>query len=59
MLIGLTGTPGCGKTAVAQILAKVGYNVVSLNNLAKSKDCITSYDEDRDTYEPAPDCLLS
>jgi adenylate kinase len=51
MLIGLTGTPGCGKTTVAMALAERGYNVVSLNHLAKNKDCVISYDEDRDTYE--------
>jgi adenylate kinase len=51
MLIGLTGTPGCGKTTVAESLTRRGYKVISLNHLARNKDCVTSYDEDRDSYE--------
>jgi adenylate kinase len=51
MLIGLTGTPGCGKTKVATILKDRGYSVVSLNLMAKEEDCVTSYDKPRNSYE--------
>jgi adenylate kinase len=30
MMIGITGTPGCGKTSVAELLRKQGYSVLDL-----------------------------
>jgi adenylate kinase len=51
MLIGLTGTPGCGKTEAAKILGERGYNIISLNDLARKKDCFASYDKERDSHE--------
>jgi adenylate kinase len=51
MLIGLSGTPGCGKTTSAEILRNMGYTVVDLNQYAKNNNCLGDYDKDRDSYE--------
>lgn len=40
MLIALTGTPGVGKSTAAKILKDRGYNVQSVNELAKRFNCI-------------------
>lgn len=40
MIVALTGTPGTGKTTVAEILKKRGYRVESVNELAEQFDCI-------------------
>jgi len=40
MLVALTGTPGVGKTAVAEILKARGYCVESVNELAEKYECI-------------------
>ena len=45
MLIALTGTPGVGKTTVAEILKKRGYRVLSVNELAEEFDCIIGEEE--------------
>jgi adenylate kinase len=45
MLIALTGTPGVGKTTVAEILRKRGYKVLSVNELAERFDCIIGEEE--------------
>ena len=39
MLVALTGTPGTGKTAAAEILKERGYDVVSVETLARQNDC--------------------
>ncbi len=45
MIIAITGTPGTGKTAVAELLArKTGWKLVKLNELAKEKDFYSGYD---------------
>lgn len=49
MRVALTGTPGTGKTTIAELLRKKGYNVTDLNFLAKEKECIIGYDKERDT----------
>lgn len=36
MMIGITGTPGCGKTAVAEVLRKRGYPVLDLKTTVKN-----------------------
>ena len=51
MLVGMTGTPGCGKTEVAKILKQRGFNIVPLNQIAQEKDCITSYDKSHNSQE--------
>lgn len=40
MLIALTGTPGTGKSSVAELLRRKGYRVASVVELAKKYDCI-------------------
>ncbi len=40
MLIALTGTPGTGKSSVAELLKNRGYRIASIVELAKKYDCI-------------------
>ncbi len=40
MLIALTGTPGTGKSSVAERLRERGYRIVSVVELAEKHDCI-------------------
>jgi adenylate kinase len=49
MIIGLTGTPGTGKTSVSRLLEKMnGWKVIHLNELIKEKHLYTEIDEKRD-----------
>ncbi|MDK2892858.1 adenylate kinase family protein [Methanohalophilus sp.] len=49
MFIALTGTPGTGKTSVADILENnYGYCVVHLNDVIKNEHLFDEVDEDRD-----------
>ena len=43
-MLAITGTPGVGKTTVAEILKKKGYSVGRVNDLAKKYDCIEEVD---------------
>lgn len=45
-MIALTGTPGTGKTAVAEELKKRGYKVVSVVEFARIHNCILDEDEE-------------
>lgn len=50
MLIGLTGTPGTGKTSVSKLLEKRRqWKVIYLNDLIKEEHLYTEVDEKRDT----------
>lgn len=50
MLIGLTGTPGTGKTSVSKFLErKRHWKVIHLNDLIKEEHLYTEVDEERDT----------
>lgn len=50
MLIGLTGTPGTGKTSVSTFIEeKRNWKVIHLNNLIKEKHLYTEIDEKRDS----------
>ncbi len=50
MKIAVTGTPGTGKTSVSKELAEeTGLDYIPINELAREKDCIISYDEERDS----------
>ena len=49
MMCGITGTPGTGKSMVADELARRGHTVVHLNDTVHAY--ITGKDEDRDTQE--------
>ena len=49
MLIGLTGTPGTGKTSVSRLLEmKRNWKVIHLNDLIKEEHLYTEIDEKRD-----------
>lgn len=49
MLIGLTGTPGTGKTSVSRLLEKrKGWKVIYLNDLIKEEHLYSEVDEERD-----------
>ena len=50
-IIIISGTPGCGKTSVANELSKlINANIMSLNELAVSDDFSFEYDRERKTY---------
>ncbi|HUV24787.1 MAG TPA: adenylate kinase family protein [Methanomassiliicoccales archaeon] len=51
VLIALTGTPGVGKSTVASMLSKRGYEVMELSRIIKDKDLLGDFDEARETYE--------
>lgn len=58
----ITGTPGCGKTSFSKSLAESlpssDYKHYNISELAKERDCIESYDEERDTGVVDEDKLL-
>ncbi len=45
-VIAITGTPGAGKTSVAEKLKDLGYEVYAVNELAEKLDCIMDYEDD-------------
>lgn len=50
-MIAITGTPGTGKTTVAEALRKEGFSVVDLNRHIKDNDLLEGFDDARDTYD--------
>ncbi len=46
MIVALTGTPGTGKSSVAEELKKRGYRVESVNELADRFGCVVGIEED-------------
>ncbi|AEA46316.1 adenylate kinase family protein [Archaeoglobus veneficus] len=46
MIVALTGTPGVGKTTVADILRARGYRIESVNELAEKYDCVIGEEDD-------------
>lgn len=42
--LALSGTPGTGKTTVASLLERNGYNIISLESLAKEHNCLGEID---------------
>ena len=42
--LALSGTPGTGKTTVASLLERNGYNIISLESLAKEHNCLGKID---------------
>jgi adenylate kinase len=51
MLIAVTGTPGTGKTSSCEVLARRGYAVVDLDDLARQGGFIVGRDEARQSDE--------
>ena len=49
MIIAITGTPGTGKTTIAQLLETKGFIVYNLKDVAIQNKFIDGYDEDRDS----------
>ncbi|MDI6640132.1 MAG: adenylate kinase family protein [Methanocellales archaeon] len=58
MKIGITGTPGTGKSSVCKILKKY-YPVIELEQLIKEKKLYTRKDRQRDTFVADIDALVS
>ena len=57
ILIG--GTPGTGKTKVAQVLgSRLSVDIISVGNLAEKSGCISAQDKARDTGIINEDCLV-
>jgi len=51
MRLAITGTPGTGKSAVAEVLAERGWRVLELNAYAKEKGLLGREDKKRSTRE--------
>ncbi len=51
MLIAITGTPGTGKTTTCDVIARRGYTVVDLEEVARRAGCVVGRDESRQTEE--------
>ena len=51
LVIVITGTPGTGKTTVAKLLAKhMNSTYLSLNEIARKYNCLTSFDAERKSW---------
>ncbi|MCG3226734.1 MAG: dephospho-CoA kinase [Candidatus Heimdallarchaeota archaeon] len=46
----ITGTPGTGKSTIAQMFQKEGFTVIDVGKYAKEHSLFDYYDEERDTY---------
>ena len=57
--VGLTGTPGVGKTTVAGLLAKLGHSVHSVRDLALENGCLEAIDRSDDSAPIDVDLLRS
>ena len=57
MIVAITGTPGTGKSSACDVLAKRGYVVVDLDEIARREGLIVGRDEKRDTDEVDVDAL--
>lgn len=49
MILGLTGTPGTGKTTIARFLSQKNIIVIDLKDIAETHNFIDSYDEQRNS----------
>lgn len=57
MLVAVTGTPGTGKSSACEVLAKRGYVVLDLDEIARREGWIVGRDERRGTDEVDVDAL--
>lgn len=57
MLVAVTGTPGTGKTSACDVLARRGYAVVDLDDMARQGGFIVGRDEVRGSDEVDVDAL--
>ena len=57
MLVAITGTPGTGKSSVCEVLAKRGYVIVDLDEIARREGLIVGRDDKRGTDEVDVDAL--
>lgn len=57
MLVAIAGTPGTGKSSACDVLAKRGYLVVDLDEIARREGLIVGRDEKRGTDEVDVDAL--
>lgn len=57
MLVAVTGTPGTGKTSACEVLARRGYAVVDLDDVARQGGFIVGRDEARGSDEVDVDAL--
>jgi adenylate kinase len=57
VLIAITGTPGTGKSSACEVLAKRGYAVVDLDEVARREGLVVGRDEARETDEVDVDAL--
>ena len=57
MLVAVTGTPGTGKSTACDVLARRGYTVVDLDEVARSGGFIVGHDRKRGTDEVDVDAL--
>ncbi len=46
VVVGITGTPGVGKSSVARKLEEMGFIVYRVNDLAEKLECIIDYEDD-------------
>ncbi len=51
MIIGLSGTPGTGKSTVSKLLNDMDFTILNLNEIAEQQNLLKSFDERRQTYE--------
>lgn len=49
--LAITGSPAVGKTSVSKMLRNIGWDVVSVSQLAEDFDCVGDYDEAMDSQE--------
>src|SRR6059036_1430755 len=57
MLVAITGTPGTGKTSACDVLARRGYVIVDLDDVARQEGLIVGRDKRRGTDEVDVDAL--
>ena len=57
MLVALSGTPGTGKSSVCVVLARMGYAVLDLEEIARREGCVVGRDDARGSDEVDIDLL--